>query len=252
MAYIATQSPFRTIDHTQEVPAALRREIYHEHCRHYGIEQTLCTCSAPRPDSVLHTVVSVYRARRRDEFTTTERRLKEALFPHWIEAASLNLLLYLQSKEIEHQGQGAAVCDRFGFILHADSNFQSLLTAEWKEWDGAQLPWPIRRIVTPRRDGRRIWSGRRLTCHARPLGDAFLVTAARRDALDLLTPRQRQIAELLIQGHTYKAIARQLGLSPSTVTNYANTIYSQLKVRSKTELAALLLPGGRGAGGPRR
>ncbi len=55
----------------------------------------------------------------------------------------------------------------------------------------------------------------------------------------LLTSRERQIASKLAQGLSYKEVAKNLHLSPSTVTNYANRIYRKLNVHSKSQLAHL-------------
>lgn len=56
---------------------------------------------------------------------------------------------------------------------------------------------------------------------------------------NLLTSREREIATELAKGQSYKAVAKELNLSPSTVTNYANRIYRKLNVHSKSQLAHL-------------
>jgi DNA-binding NarL/FixJ family response regulator len=50
-----------------------------------------------------------------------------------------------------------------------------------------------------------------------------------------LTPRQRDVLGLLIDGHPNKTICRQLGLSPSTVKTHLEAIFRQLGVRSRTQ-----------------
>ena len=50
-----------------------------------------------------------------------------------------------------------------------------------------------------------------------------------------LTPRQREVLCLLIDGHPNKTICRQLGLSPSTVKTHLEAIFRQLGVRSRTQ-----------------
>lgn len=50
-----------------------------------------------------------------------------------------------------------------------------------------------------------------------------------------LTPREREILELLAQGLTNSAIAEKLVLSPKTVRNQVSTIFSKLQVASRSQ-----------------
>ena len=66
---------------------------------------------------------------------------------------------------------------------------------------------------------------------------------ARREAilelLNLLTPRQREVAALIAGGKTNEQIARELVLTPGTVANHVEHILRRLNFRSRTEVAAL-------------
>lgn len=61
-----------------------------------------------------------------------------------------------------------------------------------------------------------------------------------REALDLLTPRERQIAKLLLQGVPNHGIAERLNLSVRTVENHRTSLYRKLRVNSYGELKSLL------------
>jgi DNA-binding CsgD family transcriptional regulator len=61
-----------------------------------------------------------------------------------------------------------------------------------------------------------------------------------------LTPRERDVATLVVDGLTDREIAARLSLSRHTVGQHAGQIYRKLAVRSRAELIALLLRGGRG------
>ena len=50
-----------------------------------------------------------------------------------------------------------------------------------------------------------------------------------------LTPRQREVLSLLVDGHPNKTICRQLGLSASTVKTHLAAIFRQLGVNSRTQ-----------------
>jgi len=55
-----------------------------------------------------------------------------------------------------------------------------------------------------------------------------------------LTPRQRDVLHLLLQGHPVKQIARRLGLSPHTIEDYLKALYRKTGTNSHQELIATL------------
>ena len=69
---------------------------------------------------------------------------------------------------------------------------------------------------------------------------AQLVTRRGHDGpLDDLTPREREIAELVAQGQANKQVAATLFLSEKTIEHHLSRVYAKVGVRSRTELAAL-------------
>ena len=50
-----------------------------------------------------------------------------------------------------------------------------------------------------------------------------------------LTPRERQVLELVAQGKNNQTIAAELGLAKQTVRNYTTTLYEKMGVRSRAE-----------------
>ncbi len=54
-------------------------------------------------------------------------------------------------------------------------------------------------------------------------------------ALPELTDREREILALIAQGHSNTIIARQLVLSPKTVSNYVSNIFSKLQVVDRAQ-----------------
>ena len=74
----------------------------------------------------------------------------------------------------------------------------------------------------------------------------FLLVSSEPEPIRLLTPRQREIAQLLGEGLTEPAIADRLCISPHTVHSHVKSIYASLNVSSRAELIVKLS----GAQGP--
>ncbi|NNE25196.1 MAG: GAF domain-containing protein [Rhizobiales bacterium] len=58
--------------------------------------------------------------------------------------------------------------------------------------------------------------------------------------VEALSNREQEVADAYATGQNYKEIARELGLSPTTVRSHLRTVYSKLGVTSKIELAQFL------------
>ncbi len=59
--------------------------------------------------------------------------------------------------------------------------------------------------------------------------------------LNPLTPRERQVFDLAVQGMSSKAIAARLGISERTARDYVSTLHSKLYTRNRIELALVAL-----------
>ena len=56
-----------------------------------------------------------------------------------------------------------------------------------------------------------------------------------------LTPREQQVAQLILQGHSSKSLAKALDISPSTVKVHRKNIYERLNINTQAELFNLFL-----------
>ena len=56
-----------------------------------------------------------------------------------------------------------------------------------------------------------------------------------------LTPVEREVARLLLKGHSHKAIARTTGRSDATVRQHAAAVYQKAKLPGRAALAAYFL-----------
>ncbi len=96
---------------------------------------------------------------------------------------------------------------------------------------------------------------RALACTIAPvLGLAYAIAAERQaharsmpgnsrtsrpiDGIDALTPRERQVMQLVVRGHSNKAIARMLDASPWTIKNHLRAIFEKMQVPNRTALCA--------------
>lgn len=210
---------------------------YLQHCRHFGIEHALGTCHVS-PVTLIPSGICFYRAHPDKPFSEADRRAKELLIPHMIEAMRINLFTSLQVGEVR-RGEALAFCDARGVLYETTAEFPVLLATVWPDWRGPRLDLPGATLDGA--DATR-WSADGIKFEAEPCRDLFLVRAARVNALDCLSPRQLVVAELLVRGKRYKEIGRMLGISPSTVTNHVNQIHAKLGIGKREELIRLFSP----------
>jgi DNA-binding CsgD family transcriptional regulator len=90
-------------------------------------------------------------------------------------------------------------------------------------------------LATFRRLGARSWA-QRAEAELRACGVAVTGTPGDRDALDELTPQQRQIVRLASAGLTNRQIGDRLFLSPRTVSTHLYRSYPKLGVAGRNQL----------------
>ena len=73
---------------------------------------------------------------------------------------------------------------------------------------------------------------------ARKVVQSFLRAAPQLDESVNLSPREREVLELLACGYLYKEIADNLGITVATVVTYIRRIYEKLHVRSRAQAVA--------------
>ena len=73
---------------------------------------------------------------------------------------------------------------------------------------------------------------------ARKVVQSFGQARASASATDDLSPREREVLELLARGYLYKEIAERLNISVPTVNTYVRRVYEKLHVRSRAQAVA--------------
>jgi len=86
--------------------------------------------------------------------------------------------------------------------------------------------------------------GSPMTTHiARMVVQSFLKPVTKSEPTADLSPREREVLDLLSQGLMYKEISDKIGVSYETVHTYIRRIYEKLQVRTRTEAVAKFLRG---------
>ena len=83
---------------------------------------------------------------------------------------------------------------------------------------------------------------------ARVLGVFARETTGRADPFPGLTPRERDVLELVAQGRRNAAIAAALGMAPKTVANHLSSIFGKLQVPDRSAAIVRARDGGLGRG----
>lgn len=150
-------------------------------------------------------------------------RARELLKP-WLEssASARAVMLMLDA----HAQRGAA---RRSLALRAAAAFEA-------------LPWPLHRAQALELAGE-IDAARALYAQTGAAADAARLSRAqtRTGGLpDILSRRETEVAELVAEGRSNRAIAERLSLSERTVENHIGSIFNKLNLRSRVEIAALV------------
>jgi DNA-binding NarL/FixJ family response regulator len=74
---------------------------------------------------------------------------------------------------------------------------------------------------------------------ARKVVQSFRRNESETDGTSDLSPREREVIELLARGYLYKEIAEKLEISVPTVNTYIRRIYEKLHVRSRAQAVAI-------------
>jgi PAS domain S-box-containing protein len=140
-------------------------------------------------------------------------------------------VLYPTADEFERTGQRiAAQLDSSG--RYADERVMKRLSGEHNGEPGSALFWchvSGRALDPTRPHAAGIW--------------VFEDLSSKRVLSVELTPREREVAALLIQGLTSKLVGRQLGISPRTVDVYRARLMRKTDAATTTELVHKLLQG---------
>lgn len=214
------------------------RELYDLGLQHVFV------CLSPHEDPRFSTEIYLLRAETESAWSLEDYELLRTLIPHLAEAEPLVL-----NSSLEHNTPNAVpanshslggvrcLCDTNGRLVAAGPGFCELVRRHLPQWDGLHLPFALPPPSVPETNGH-VRSG--LHIEVTPRGGGLLEILLRsQHPFDRLTEREHEIIDGIICGHRYKTIARQLGVSASTVANHACKIYRKLGARGRDHLIQL-------------
>lgn len=206
--------------------------------RSTGFRHVLCTQNH-NPAIAQHHFLALCRHDDSHFFSESERYLKQLLMPHL--NATLNINRVAQLRQMHAQGSdrrsAMAVVDRQGAMHTVEPGFVEHLRRQWPPWTGPLVPDTLLRRLTSQDAS---YAGDVVTVRWSWLGDLALVEAMECSPLDRLSAREGDVALAFAGGATYKEVARQLGLAPTTVRHHLRTIYDKLGVSNKAAVAQIV------------
>ncbi|MDZ5622679.1 helix-turn-helix transcriptional regulator [Nocardioides bizhenqiangii] len=233
---------------------------YHVEMQPFGCEQELVV-ALRTPDRAPWGSIGLYRETGRPLFSEPEQRLLVAAAPVLADGVRHGLLAAQAREPDLAEAPGVIVLDGYDVVSATPS------AAYWLDALGRgleDLPVAVLSAAGDVASGRpgaggpdtKVCvcgpTGRWVALHAGPLVDAtgraqvcVVLDAARPEHLEALlmrahqlTPRERDVAGLVLRGLATEAIAAELSISPLTVQQHLAAVFDKTGVRSRRELVA--------------
>jgi DNA-binding NarL/FixJ family response regulator len=203
--------------------------------RHMGISQSVCIADVDTALGVSG-FVSLARHKLTPRFSTRDLKVLELVGPHL--AAGLDMALADELTAQRNPERSVLLAtDSTGLLRVSEAAAAEMLRSEWPGWTGPQLPAPlVERIAA----GHQEFLGRNLHASIHWSGDHVFVSMRRREPRDMLTRRERDVANAFAAGQSYREVAEALGLAPATVRHHLRSAYVKLDVTDKAAFAMRL------------
>lgn len=202
---------------------------------HMGIEQSVCIADLDAATGVSG-FVSLARRKPTPRFTKRDLAMLELLAPHL--AAGLDMALADELTALRNPERTVLLAtDPMGWLRVGEPAAVEMLRTEWPGWTGPRLPVPLVERIAARQGE---FLGRHLHVSIRWHGDNGFVAMRRREPRDLLTRRERDVANAFAAGQSYREVAEVLGLAPATVRHHLRSAYVKLGVTDKAAFAMRL------------
>lgn len=203
----------------------------------YGLKK-MATAMHARPGRTASFFLSSYRGGRHCRaWSQQELDYLQCAVDHLSSAMKLSISAFET-----HAGGSGQSCffNEDGIIILGLQNVYEQLSSLWPGWSGDRLPEHLREIGSV--SGEHVLVDRKLIVlseTATVLGSMNLrkLTLRELTKYDLLTLREKEVADLLADGLSHKEVAKILGVAPATVRNQTQSIYAKMGLSSRAELA---------------
>lgn len=209
-----------------------KSDLYRDFFKRFGIERMLSTMHVDERSGIL-SLLSVYRFDRKNKFSKADHETQRRAVHHLVNAASQAYFSRLFLPQNYKPADVAAMCDSHGYFHEVQPPFLDLLADHFPDWRGRRLPFGV-----PKKKADFCLKG--LHVYSEPVGQLHCLRIREKQALDELTEREREVVLGVCRGLSFKAVAKEIGLAPSTVSSHLYRIYDKLGVKSRTALAKLV------------
>lgn len=212
--------------------AFYQSQLYLKCFKPFGIERILSSIHANERAGIF-TLLTLYRYDRSHCFSKDEKKIQSQLLFHLLSAASHRQLLALNEQQASPNLSQSAICDKQGLYHAVEPSFLDILDDHLAFNTSYKFP-----LTLLPNDGE--FSQGNLLFTQQNLGELRRINVRLKSPLDDLTEREKEVVAGICQGNTFKQIARNLNLSPSTVSNHLYRIYIKLGINSRSELVDLV------------
>ena len=192
--------------------------------------------TAPESASGMMFFIAGYRGTPDPAFSETDAVVFGEFAQHLLQLIQQNLREVLALASDAH-ADSLGLISAQGRPLFLGQALSRQIKQHWPEWDRHQVP---AQLLQQFADAPCVMPVGLETLEIRGHGDRFLIRLTAEQSAPLLAPRQRRVAVLYAAGHSYKAIAQTLGLSPATVRTYLRDCYARLGVSNRVALTDAL------------
>jgi DNA-binding CsgD family transcriptional regulator len=210
--------------------------------KRHGLINALSYASSEKSPRINQRLL-VARSHASDRFTLAEVRQFEVLVPHMFQAYNTARGLHLNAytkRGDKLVTRATALVDRTGAIHDENSRFVAMFQREWSGWTGTRVPDALSDLVARNVGSAWQFVGEQIVVDFSPIHEFFLIAARPRVAEDVLTERERKVAQQYAAGSSHKEIAKSMHVAPATVRAHVRNIFRKLKVTKKAHLADLM------------
>lgn len=141
-------------------------------------------------------------------------------------------------RALSQDGVARLLVDNTGHILVASPEARNFLRASWPGWPGNTLPRALSGRAHEEQNGLLF---KRYNATGFLGQNLHYLTVDRNSIATSLTKREREVAEYVAKGLSYKEIARSLEIAPATVRNHIRVSREKLGAKNKAALVNILV-----------